>query len=68
MNCGNCVYFERMKWHKTIQENEGYQHGGNCVMLARALELTNSFLWDKKCLYVMETFGCVLFKEKQNEL
>ncbi len=64
MNCGNCQHFERMKWYKAIDKDESYQHGGNCVMLARALEVTNSFLWAKEHLYVMETFGCIFFKEK----
>ncbi len=51
-----------MRWHKSIDPDEGEQCGGNCVMLARTLQITNSELWATEHLYVMEEFGCSMFR------
>jgi len=58
--CGKCQFFERMKWHKSVDPKEEDQHGGKCVLLARTL--TNSCLWNVEYLYVMDNFGCSMFK------
>lgn len=62
--CKTCKFFSRGKWHKSIDPDEGEQLGGNCKLLLEVLSIENSFLWNKETLYVQDTFGCSMWKER----
>ena len=62
--CGDCRFFERGKWHKSIDTSEGDQLGGRCELLCELLQMTNSAMWHMKSLHVQESFGCSFFKSK----
>ncbi|MHA1574910.1 MAG: hypothetical protein ACTSXL_02050 [Alphaproteobacteria bacterium] len=65
IRCKNCKSFERAIWHSCMtKKEEEQQFGGFCVLLKEALGLTNVDLRFQKTLYVMESFGCVLGKER----
>lgn len=64
--CKTCEYFERNKWHKSIDSEEPYQLGGHCEVLDRVLCITNGFLWNER-IHIQENFGCVFYKNKKKE-
>ena len=65
IHCRDCVYFNRWKWHQTIDRNEENQMGGDCDVLLKILQKTNSSLWAKEKLHIHDSFGCVLGKAKK---
>ena len=60
--CKNCQFFERGKWHKSIDNNETERLGGQCKMILNVLQIENSWLWNKDYISVQDSFGCSLFK------
>ena len=67
INCGNCRFFERAKWHKSICADESEQAGGYCEALLKALKLSNPSLFMIKSLYVYESFSCGLGRNGEEE-
>jgi len=68
IKCKECKYFERGKWHKAVDPDEGPQMGGHCERLLKVLQLDNSkLIWLDK-LYIQDGFGCVLGRKKGSEL
>jgi len=65
MKCGDCKFFERDKWHKSICEDESDQLGGQCKVLHEILSMTNHWYLDTKSLHVYEGFGCVAHRTKE---
>ena len=39
--------------------------GGDCDVLLKILQMTNSSLWAKEKLHIQDSFGCVLGKAKK---
>lgn len=66
--CKDCVFFERMKWHKAVDSNEDYQLHGKCRLLKEALGLVNISLFYQEHLIVSEEFGCVLWRDKSEHV
>lgn len=62
MKCKDCKHFKRLKFHKSVCENESEQKGGNCKLLKEILGMTNSSLWMADNLHVQESFGCIAFE------
>lgn len=63
--CKDCKHFE-YGWWVNMQTGERIekQHGGRCKLLLEMLRMNNSkMLWFEE-LYIMESFGCVLFINK----
>jgi hypothetical protein len=56
--CKTCKYFERGKWHKAIDPNEGEQLGGYCAVLDQVIGMNNSFIFGHR-IYIQESFGCI---------
>lgn len=64
--CGTCVYFDRLKFHRLISADGGYQKCGSCKLLCESLAITNSSLWVSGHLYVQESFGCNMHQIKKD--
>lgn len=63
--CGSCKHFKRLKWHKDIVKEGGWQLGGLCKIIQLALEGDNSCIPpDNKGLYVLQSFGCRYWKDR----
>ncbi len=64
--CKTCEYFERNRWHKSIDPEESYQLGGYCEVLNKVFRITNAFMWNER-IHIQESFGCVFYKNKENK-
>lgn len=63
--CGSCKHFKRLKWHKDIVKEGGWQLGGLCKIIQLALEADNCCIPpDNKGLYVLQSFGCRYWKDR----
>ena len=65
INCKDCRSFERGKWHKAVDIKEGEQYGGKCELLQKVLGMSNVDIFFIENFHVMESFGCVLGKNKE---
>ena len=66
LNCKDCKYFERAKWHPCIDPDQSDQLGGHCPLLFKALGLSNAYLLLQERMHVQESFGCVLGRRKED--
>jgi len=57
--CKTCKHFKRVEW----PGKKGIMFGGHCETLQEIFTLDNIFLTRNK-LYVQDTFGCVMHREK----
>lgn len=64
MECKDCAYFKRLRFHKIIDPKEGEQKGGNCKLLKEVLGMTNSLHYLDH-IHVNESFGCTFFRERR---
>jgi len=63
--CKDCRFFNRWKWHNSIDPDEGPQLGGDCDLLRKVLGMTNATLhWNK--LHVQESFGCIFWQRRES--
>jgi hypothetical protein len=63
--CKDCKYFEYGWWiDPSTGKRVDKQHGGRCKLLLETLKMNNyKMVWLEE-LYIMESFGCVMFKNK----